>query len=215
MSTAGAVINSRVARRDSGRMIRSQWFTPLAVVALAGWVAIYRSLAPLADWLTYSLLRLPRDSHLGAAVGFFLFETPKVLWLLVLVVFGIGIVRSFFTPERTRRLLSGKRESAGNVLAALLGVVTPFCSCSAVPLFLGFVTAGVPLGVTFSFLISAPMVNEIALVLLLGMFGWKIALLYLGTGLLIAFGSGWVLGRLRLEKHVEPWVYKTTAGVSG
>ena len=117
--------------------------------------------------------------------------------LLTLVVFGVGIVRSFFTPERTRRILAGKRESVGNVLAALLGVVTPFCSCSAVPLFIGFVTAGVPLGVTFSFLISAPMVNEVALVLLFGLFGWKVAAIYLGTGLVIAIVAGWIIGRLQ------------------
>ncbi len=151
-------------------------------------------------------------SHLSSAVEFFVFEAPKVLMLLTLVVFGVGIVRSFFTPERTRRILAGKRESAGNVFAALLGVVTPFCSCSAVPLFIGFVTTGVPLGVTFSFLISAPMVNEVALVLLFGLFGWKVAALYLGTGLAIAMIAGWVIGRLKLERWVEPWVYKTVTG---
>jgi len=124
--------------------------------------------------------------------------------LLTLVVFGVGIMKSFFTPERTRQVLAGKRESVGSVLAALLGIVTPFCSCSAVPLFIGFVTAGVPLGVTFSFLVSAPMVNEIAVVLLFGLFGWKIAALYMGTGLLIAMISGWIIGRLHVEKHVEP-----------
>ena len=130
------------------------------------------------------------------------------------MVFGVGIVRSFFTPERTRRILAGKRESAGNVFAALLGVVTPFCSCSAVPLFIGFVTTGVPLGVTFSFLISAPMVNEVALVLLFGLFGWKVAALYLGTGLAIAMVAGWIIGRLKLERWVEAWVYKTVTGPS-
>ena len=149
-------------------------------VALAAWFAVYESLAPASRWLTYGLLRLAPGRHLSAAVEFFVFEVPKVLMLLVLVVFGVGIVRSFFTPERTRRMLAGKRESVGNVLAALLGVVTPFCSCSAVPLFIGFVTTGVPLGVTFSFLISAPMVNEIALVLLFGLFGWKVAAIYHG-----------------------------------
>ena len=123
---------------------------------------------------------------MGEAVEFFVYDTPKVLMLLILVVFGVGIIRTFFTPERTRAMLAGKRESAGNVLAAMLGIVTPFCSCSAVPLFLGFVTAGVPLGVTFSFLIAAPMVNEIALVLLYGLLGWKVAALYMGTGLLVA-----------------------------
>jgi hypothetical protein len=158
---------------------------------------------------------LPRGSHLGAAVEFFIYEAPKVLMLLVLVVFGVGIVRSFFTPKRTRRILSGKRESVGNVLAALLGVVTPFCSCSAVPLFIGFVTTGVPLGVTFSFLVSAPMVNEVALVLLFGLFGWKVAGLYLGTGLLIAMVSGWAIGRLRMEKYVEDWVFQTQTGEAG
>jgi uncharacterized membrane protein YraQ (UPF0718 family) len=124
-------------------------------------------------------------------------------------------VRSFFTPERTRRILSGRRESVGNVLAALLGIVTPFCSCSAVPLFIGFVTTGVPLGVTFSFLVSAPMVNEVALVLLLGLFGWKVAGLYLGTGLLIAMISGWAIGRLRMERHIEDWVFQTRTGDAG
>lgn len=173
---------------------------------------MYWQLEPLSIWLTHDLLRLPRETHLGKAVAFFVFEVPKVLMLLTIVVFVVGIVRSFFTPERTRRILAGKRESAGNALAALLGVVTPFCSCSAVPLFIGFVTAGVPLGVTLSFLISAPMVNEIALVLLFGLFGWKVAALYLGTGLAIAMVAGWIIGRLKLERHVEDWVYATVVG---
>ena len=152
---------------------------------------------------------MEQGRHFSSAVEFFIFETPKVLMLLTLVVFGVGIVRSFFTPERTRRILSGRRESVGNVLAAGLGVVTPFCSCSAVPLFIGFVTAGVPLGVTFSFLVAAPMINEVALVLLFGLFGWKVAAIYMGTGLVIAIIAGWTIGRLKLEKWVEPWVYKT------
>jgi hypothetical protein len=135
--------------------------------------------------------------------------------LLVLVVFAVGVLRSFFTPERARRILAGNRESAGNVLAALLGVVTPFCSCSAVPLFIGFVTSGVPLGVTFSFLVSAPMVNEVALVLLYGLFGWKVAVLYAGTGLAIAMVAGWVIGRLGMESHVEEWVYAAPGGGDG
>ena len=179
---------------------------------LTAWFAIYQNLAPASQWFTYDLLGLSRGHHLSAAVEFFVFEVPKVLLLLVLVVFGVGIVRSFFTPERTRRILSGKGEFFGNILAALLGVVTPFCSCSAVPLFIGFVTTGVPLGVTFSFLISAPMVNEIALVLLFGLFGWKVAAIYLGTGLLVALIAGWVIGRLGMERHVEEWVYATQIG---
>ncbi len=184
-------------------------YVGFGVIGMTCWWFASLQLARFANWVTYSILPLERGSHLGSSVEFFVYESPKVLMLLTLVVFGVGIVRTFFTPESTRRMLSGKRELAGNVLAALLGIVTPFCSCSAVPLFIGFVTAGVPLGVTFSFLVSAPMVNEIALVLLFGMFGWKIAGLYLGTGLLIAIISGWVIGKLRMEKYVEDWVLKT------
>jgi len=187
----------------------------LIAVGLVAWWLVYRHLESAAAWFTHSLCGLPLESHLGAAVGFFVFETPKVLMLLTLIVFGVGIVRSFFSPERTRRILSGKGESAGNVLAALLGIVTPFCSCSAVPLFIGFVTAGIPLGVTFSFLIAAPMVNEVALVLLFGLFGWKVAAIYLGTGLGIAILCGWIIGRLKMEKHVEDWVYQIKAGDVG
>ncbi|MFZ5569637.1 MAG: permease [Thermodesulfobacteriota bacterium] len=186
-----------------------------SVILIAVWWLIYRDLAAFAGFFTQALSRLAGfspDSHLGSAIAFFVFETPKVIMLLTLVVFGVGIVRSFFTPERTRAILAGKRESTGNVLAALLGTVTPFCSCSAVPLFLGFVTTGVPLGVTFSFLISAPMVNEIALVLLFGLFGWKIAAIYFGTGLAIAIIAGWTIGRLKMERHLEEWVYQIQAG---
>lgn len=165
----------------------------------------------LAEWLTYSVIGLEKGTRLGEAACFFLYEVPKVLLLLAAVVFAVGIVRSFFTPERTRRLLAGRNEFGGNVLASLLGVVTPFCSCSAVPLFIGFVTAGVPLGVTFSFLVASPMINEVALVLLFGLFGWKVAALYAGTGLLIAIFAGWTIGRLKLEKWVEPWVYASQA----
>ena len=181
-------------------------------LGLIAWWIFYRRLSPLADWLTYSLLGLVRGTHIASAVQFFIFEVPKVVMLLTLVVFGVGIIRSFFTPQRTRAILAGKRESAGNVMAALLGVVTPFCSCSAVPLFIGFVTTGVPLGVTFSFLISAPMVNEVALVLLFGLFGWRVAAIYAGTGLFIAIISGWIIGRLHMERHVEQWVYAIQLG---
>jgi len=179
----------------------------LLALGLAAWTAAYLAIQPLADWLSFSALGLARGSHAGEAVAFFLYDTPKVLLLLTLIVFLVGIVRSFFTAERTRAILAGKRESVGNVLAALLGIVTPFCSCSAVPLFIGFVEVGIPLGVTLSFLVSAPMVNEIALVMLFGMFGWKVAALYLGTGLAVAILSGFVLGRMKLERFVEPWVY--------
>jgi uncharacterized membrane protein YraQ (UPF0718 family) len=172
----------------------------------AVWWIVYSNLLPAATWLTYSVLRLPEGSHIGTAVEFFVFEVPKVLMLLVAVVLVVGIVRTFFTPERTRAILAGKRESAGNVLAAGLGVLTPFCSCSAIPLFLGFVQSGVPLGVTFSFLIAAPMVNEVAVVLLFGLFGAKIAAIYVGTGLTIAIVAGWVIGRMKMDRYLEPWV---------
>ena len=201
---------SDVAKRPD-RSILGRYLV-FGVLALVVWWLIYGYLAPIADWVTYRLFSLSQGTRLASAVSFFLFETPKVLMLLTLVVFGVGIVRSFFTPERTRRILAGRRESVGNVLAAMLGIVTPFCSCSAVPLFIGFVTTGVPLGVTFSFLVSAPMVNEVALVLLFGLFGWKVAALYLGTGLGIAIISGWVIGRLHMERYIEDWVTNVKVG---
>jgi len=178
----------------------------LTAAGIGLWFIVYRQLDAFAGFLTYTVFSIQHGSHLGEAVHFFLYVTPKVLMLLSLVIFGVGIIRTFFTPERTRKILAGKRESAGNILAAILGIVTPFCSCSAVPLFIGFVTAGVPLGVTLSFLIAAPMVNEIALVLLYGLLGWKIAGLYLVTGLLVAIVAGWVIGRLGMEGHIEDWV---------
>lgn len=189
----------------------ARYFTA-GLLALGIWWLVYRSLPAFSRWFTFSLVGLAPGNRLGSAVEFFVFDGPKVLLLLTLVVFAVGIVRSFFTPERARRILSGKRESVGNVMASLLGIVTPFCSCSAVPLFIGFVTSGVPLGVTFSFLVSAPMVNEIALALLYGLFGWKIAAIYAGTGLVIAMVSGWVIGRLGMERYVEEWVYAAPAG---
>ncbi|HEY0591410.1 MAG TPA: permease, partial [Thermoanaerobaculia bacterium] len=184
----------------------------LGLAAAGAAVLLYTQLRRIASWLTYEAAGLDRGGSIGAAVEFFVFEAPKVLLLLTAVVFVVGVLRSVFTPERARRLLAGRREASGNVLAALFGVATPFCSCSAVPLFIGFVTAGVPLGVTLSFLISAPMVNEVALVLLFGLFGWKVALLYLGTGLARGVAAGGALGRRQLERHVEPWVWKIQAG---
>ncbi len=175
------------------------------VAALVLWVLVYSQLVPFSEWLA-GLAPVRPDSHLGGAISFFAYDTPKVLLLLTLVVFAMGVVRSFFSADKTRALLAGKREGVGNVLAAGLGIVTPFCSCSAVPLFIGFVSAGVPLGVTFSFLIAAPMVNEVALGLLFGLVGWKVALVYLGFGLGVAIVSGWVIGRLHLEHWLEEWV---------
>ena len=179
--------------------------------ALVAWFVVYAQLRALATWVTFDLLGLPPGKPLTEAVVFFIYDTPKVLMLLALAVFAWGVVRSCVTPARTRRILAGRRELMGNVLAACLGVFTPFCSCSAVPLFIGFATAGVPLGVTFSFLVAAPMINEVALVLLYGLFGWQIAGLYLGTGLVVAIASGWIIGRLGMERHVEAWVFQVQA----
>ncbi|MBW1637180.1 MAG: permease [Deltaproteobacteria bacterium] len=186
--------------------------TIIGLLGLVVWYVIYKQLEPFSHFFSYSLLGIEKGSHLGEAIQFFVYDTPKVMMLLTLIVFVIGMLRSFFTQERTRKYLAGKRETAGNVMAALLGILTPFCSCSAVPLFLGFVQAGIPLGVTFSFLIAAPMVNEIALVLLYGLLGWKVAALYLVTGLLIAMVAGWVIGRFKLEHWIEDWVQELRAG---
>jgi uncharacterized membrane protein YraQ (UPF0718 family) len=175
------------------------------VIAAVIWFGIYKMLEPLSH-IMVKALQLEPGSHAYDTLQFFLYDTPKVLLLLTGVVMVMGMVNSYFTPERTRALLSGRHEGVGNIMAALLGIVTPFCSCSAVPLFIGFVQAGVPLGVTFSFLISAPMVNEIALALLFALFGWKIAALYLVLGLSIAIVSGYIIGRLRMEAHLEDWV---------
>lgn len=175
------------------------------------WLLAYVNLDPFAQWLI-GMFGLSRSTHFGEAMHFFFYDTPKVLLLLTGIVFVMGVVQTFFAPARTRALLSGKRLGVGNVLAASLGIVTPFCSCSAVPLFIGFLSAGVPLGVTFSFLIAAPMVNEVALALLFAMFGWKVAGLYLGLGLLVAIVAGLVIGKLVMEKHLEDWVQKIAQG---
>ena len=177
------------------------------LVAAGLWLGLYKTLEPLSHILV-GALPIKAGSHLYDALQFFFYDTPKVLLLLAGVVFVMGMVNSYFTPERTRALLSGRHEGVGNVMAASLGIVTPFCSCSAVPLFIGFVQAGVPLGVTFSFLIAAPMVNEIALALLFALFGWKIALLYLVLGLSVAIVAGFIIGKLKMEHHLEDWVQK-------
>ncbi|QWD62807.1 permease [Polynucleobacter sp. MWH-UH25E] len=181
------------------------WPKSFLVFSILIWYGLYESLTPISEWLV-SLLPVDRQTRLGGALQFFLYDTPKVLLLLTAVVFVMGMVNSYFTPERTRVILAGKSEGVGNIMAASLGIVTPFCSCSAVPLFIGFVQAGVPLGITFSFLISAPMVNEVALTLLFSMFGWKVAGLYLILGLSVAIVSGWVIGKLKLENYLEDWV---------
>lgn len=189
------------------------WQLPaLTIAAGVVWVALWSQLQPFADWLTYSVFAIAPETKLGESVDFFLYDVPKIILLLGGMVFLITFLRSFFSTEQTRALLGGKREGIGNVLAAMLGIITPFCSCSAVPLFIGFVESGIPLGVTFSFLISTPIVNEIALVMLFGMFGWQIAGLYLITGLLVAIVAGVVIGRLKLERYVEDFVWQMQVG---
>jgi len=187
----------------------------LPVILLPVWYIIYHYLQPVTNWLIDSVFGMTKGAHLTEALRFFVFEFPKVMMLLTLIIFLVGIIRTYFTPERTRKALEGKKTFTGNVMASALGIVTPFCSCSAIPLFLGFVESGVPLGVTFSFLISSPMINEVAVVLLYGMFGWKVAVIYVGTGLAIAIIAGWTIGLLKLEKWVEPWVYETHLGNNG
>lgn len=171
-------------------------------------------LKAFADWFVFSIIGLAPGSCSGKALNFFIYDTLKIFLLLATIIYAVAIIRSYFSPERTRRILSHNREYIGNVLAALLGIVTPFCSCSAVPLFIGFVESGVPLGVTFSFLISSPMVNEIALIMLWGLFGWKIAAFYIGSGLLVAIVAGMIIGRLRMEKYVQDYVWQIKVGAA-
>lgn len=192
------------------RISHSPWPGMVAVAIL--WLLVYRLLRPFWDWVVFGALDLPRGARGSEALHFFLYDTTKILLLLAGIIFAMALLRSFFSLERTRTLLGGRREGIGNVAAAGLGVVTPFCSCSAVPAFIGFVGAGVPLGVTFSFLIASPMVNEVALVLLYGMFGWKVSLLYVTTGLALAILAGLLLGRMHLERWVEPFVYELNVG---
>ncbi|MEJ1990638.1 MAG: permease [Maritimibacter sp.] len=191
---------------------QSDWpWTALVLAAAGAWWGLYQLLPILSNGLV-SMLPVAPDSRLGEALAFFFYDVPKVFLLLIGVVFAMGVVRSFFSPERTRALLAGRREGVANGLAAGLGVLTPFCSCSAVPLFIGFLSAGIPLGVTFSFLIAAPMVNEVALILLIGLVGWPVALIYLGFGLGIAVLAGWVIGRLHLEGWLQDWVRELATG---
>ena len=193
--------------------VKRGWRLPaLTLGAAAVWVILWGQLQNLADWLTFDLIGLMPGTHLAESVNFFLYDVPKILLLLAGMIFLVTITRSFFSPERARAFLGGKREGIGNVLAAGLGVLTPFCSCSAVPLFIGFVETGIPLGVTFSFLIATPVVNEVALAMLFGLFGWRIAGLYLVTGLVIAILGGVIIGRLKPERFVEDFVWQIQVG---
>ena len=192
--------------------INRKVITPLLLLPV--WYIIYHFLKPATDWLIDDALGMTAGSHLTEALRFFIFEVPKVLLLLTLIIFLVGIVRSYFSPEKTRKALEGKSLFTGNVLASMLGIVTPFCSCSAIPLFLGFVEAGIPIGVTFSFLIASPMINEVAIVLLFSMFGWKTAAIYIVSGLSVAIIAGWIIGKLNLQHWVQDWVYQSQFGNS-
>ena len=181
-------------------------FWPLAALAAVAWVIAWFAAWPLSQWIAFDLLGLAHGSSLGEAVAFFLYDVPKVLLLLLGIVTVVSFLRSFVPPERVRAALAGRGVVIGTVAAALFGIVTPFCSCSAVPLFIGFLQAGIPVGVTLAFLISSPLVNEVALVLLWGLFGWEIAVIYMVAGLSVAIVGGLILGRLPLDRFLEPWV---------
>lgn len=187
----------------------------MLLLLLPAWILLFSYLKEITDFLVYQVFQLNPETHFTQSLWFFLFEVPKVMLLLVLIIFIVGVIRSWFSPEKTRKALEGKPLFIGNIMAASLGIVTPFCSCSAIPLFLGFVEAGIPLGVTFSFLISAPLINEVALVLLIGMFGWKVALIYVGTGWIIAVVAGFILEKLNLQRYVADWVYTISAANPG
>jgi hypothetical protein len=190
-------------------MLRIKNKIVLVLLLIPIWIILYKYLQEISDFIVFRVLQMTPEKHMTEAVRFLIYEVPKVLMLLVLIIFLVGIIRTYFSPEKTRKALEGKSLFTGNVMASLLGIVTPFCSCSAIPLFLGFVEAGIPLGVTFSFLIAAPMINEVALVLLIGLFGWKVAVIYVVTGLTIAVLAGFTLEKLNLTRYVADWVYKT------
>ena len=177
-------------------------FIPVIIV----WIFLYLYKETSTDFLLYNWIGLPYESNLSNTIWFFISTLQKIFLLLILVIFISGIIRSYFSPEKTRKMLEGKSLFVGNILASLLGIVTPFCSCSAIPLFLGFVETGIPLGITFSFLIAAPMINEVAVIMLFSLFGWEVGIIYILTGLMIAVLSGWIIGKLKLEKWLESWV---------
>jgi uncharacterized membrane protein YraQ (UPF0718 family) len=187
------------------------WWSTTApyLAAAAAWAVLYRSNLGFWEWLLGDVMGLDLEDRLGSSLLFFFYDTVKIALLLTGIILVVTVARSYMSVERTRALLGGRREGVGNVAAASLGVVTPFCSCSAVPAFIGFVAAGVPIGVTLSFLIASPLVNEVAIVLLYGLFGWEVAALYVVAGLTIATVAGFVLGRLGVDRWVEPFVFET------
>ncbi|OQX98209.1 MAG: hypothetical protein B6I24_05925 [Bacteroidetes bacterium 4572_128] len=183
----------------------------ILILLIPIWFLIYYNLSNISDFIIDNILFLEKENHFTESLRFFIYEVPKVILLLILIIFFVGFIRTWFTPEKTRKALEGKSLFTGNILASFLGILTPFCSCSAIPLFLGFIEAGIPIGVTFSFLIASPMINEIAIVLLLSLFGWKVTLIYVITGLIISIFSGYLINILKLEKYVKDWVFKVKA----
>ncbi len=175
------------------------------------WIVLYNNLQSIADWLTYSLLGFNHENALGKSLNFFIYDVPKILLLLTGMIFFISLVQTFIDTQKVRTVVEKRGEGIGNLMASLFGAITPFCSCSSVPLFIGFVEAGIPLGITFSFLITSPIMNEVALVLLLGLFGWQVALMYLVSGILIGVFAGIILGRLKLERYIEDFVFQIKA----
>lgn len=192
---------SPVSQKPQGLMLAI-----FIAVSLALWILIFPHIGLISDFITYTLLQMSSVSNLGMTISMFTYQTPRMLMTLALVIFIIGIIRSFFTPEEIRHLLAGRGNFIGCILASLIGIVTPFCTCSAIPLFIGFLEAGVPLGVTFSFLIAAPMINEIVIAMLLNMFNLKVTILYISTGLIISISAGLVISRLKMERFIESWV---------
>jgi len=186
--------------------------TNICLVIFPLWILLYYFKEKVSYYLVFKFLQMPYESQIANSLWFFLSTLLKITLLLLLIIFLMGIVRSFFSPEKTRNALEGKPLFVGNVLASTFGIITPFCSCSAIPLFIGFVESGIPLGVTFSFLIAAPLINEVGVIMLVGMFGWKIGFIYIVTGLFIAISCGWAIGKLRLEKWVQDWVFTTKFG---
>ncbi len=200
--TTGTTIHRlHMTRGDFGLLAK-------VIVAALAWWAAYTALPAASQWLTYDVIGLAHGSHLGESVAFFLYDVPKLLLLLSGMIFVISLVQTFIDTQKVRTMVEKRGEGVGNLMAALFGAITPFCSCSSVPLFIGFVQAGIPLGITFSFLITSPLMNEVAFVLLIGLFGWKVAGLYLLTGVTIGVISGLILGRLKLERYVEGFVYE-------
>lgn len=178
----------------------------IIAILFAIWILIFPHLSAVSDFITYTLLHMSQESELGKTISMFTYQAPRMLMTLALVIFIVGVIRSFFAPERIRHMLAGRGDFIGSIIASLIGIVTPFCTCSAIPLFIGFLEAGVPLGVTFSFLIATPMINEIVIAMLLNMFDLRVAILYISAGMIISISAGLVISRLKMERFIESWV---------